>query len=862
MENKEIRLTKNSKTILERRYLLRNDYREIIETPKELFMRVARSVALAEKEEERERYEQEFFNMMAEFEFLPNSPTLMNAGTELGMLSACFVIPVIDSIEGIFDAVKNVAVVHRLSGGTGMSFSELRPAGDLVSKTKGKASGPLSFMTVFNAATETIIAGGKRRGANMGTLRVDHPDIEEFIVAKDIEGNLSNFNISVTLTDKFMDAYRKGYDFDLINPKNGEVKKTVRAKEIFDKIVKQAWKNGEPGVIFIDTINKFNPTPEVGEIRSVNPCVLEGTKIQTPKGERNVESIGIGEEITTTLGVGKVKEIEIHENVEVYKVKFNSNKEVICTLSHQFYAKKTLNAEFKPMMLRELSKRDYVKTLEGYDIITDIEKHGFGKVYDLYEPESDTWLTNGYVSRGCGEQPLLPNESCNLASINLSKMVKRNDKEKYELDVDRLKEVTHLGVRFLDDVISVNKFPLQEIKIMTEENRKIGLGVMGFADMLIKLGIRYDSEEAVKMAKKVMKIIQDEAFAYSIELAKERGEFPNFNKSIYKDKQKIRNATRTTIAPTGTISMIAGCSSGIEPLFAIVYTKTVLDDDKLIEVNPLFEEIAKEKGFYSKELMERIAKKGTVQGMIDVPIDIQEIFVAAQDISPEWHIKIQAAFQQYVDNAVSKTCNLPNDATEEDIRKIYEMAYDLGLKGITVYRDGSRDRQVVETRERAIKDKNKRLRPRVTIGQTEKINTGCGGLYITTNQDKEGLFEVFIQMGKAGMCATSQNEAIARLISLGLRSGIQLSEVVEQLKGIRCPMPTYDEDGKLIESCADAIAKVLRNRGNVILEELEAQMEAIPLEKEEKPRCPECQGVLTYEEGCIMCKACGYSKCG
>ncbi|KAA0002002.1 MAG: vitamin B12-dependent ribonucleotide reductase [Thermoplasmata archaeon] len=750
------KLTKNALKVLEKRYLLKDENGKVIETPDQMFHRVAHDIALADEKygEDVKKTEREFYEIMSNLLFIPNSPTLMNAGTSIQQLSACFVIPIEDSMKSIFEAVKNTALIHQSGGGTGFSFSRIRPKGDIVKSTGGVASGPISFMKVFNAATDVIKQGGRRRGANMGILHVTHPDILEFIKCKDDPKELTNFNISVAVSDEFMEKVEKGEDYELINPRTKEQVGKLNAKEVFDMITEHAWRTGEPGIIFLDEINRHNPTPHVGMIESTNPC---------------------------------------------------------------------------------------------------------------------------------GEQPLLPYESCNLGSINLSKFVKGND-----IDWDALKDVVWKAVHFLDNVIDRNKYPIPQIKKMTLANRKIGLGVMGFADLLIQLRIPYDSEEALEMAEKIMKFIQDEARMASVELGKQRGSFPNFKGSIWDGKYPaMRNATVTTIAPTGTISIIAGCSSGIEPLFAISFMRNVLDKgDKLYEVNPYFEKIAKELGFYSDELMKKIAENnGSVKGIEEVPVEWQRIFVTALDIDPEWHVRMQASFQKYTDNATSKTINLREEASIEDVRKAYMLAYKLKCKGITVYRYGSRPEQVLVVKEEE-KEKGKgfvkpRPRPRPTVmwGVTRKMEVGCGNLYVTMNEDEHGLFEVFARLGKAGGCADAQLEAIGRLISLCLRSGIETRDIIKQLKGIRCPNPLLTRGGTIL-SCPDAIAKALEEHIEGKEKFEIARLEHFEKEEEEKEGediikpilqtekeapvgvCPECGSPLVYEEGCKICKNCGYSTCG
>ncbi|MFC1900386.1 vitamin B12-dependent ribonucleotide reductase [Chloroflexota bacterium] len=742
-----INLNENALRVLERRYLMKDSEGNPIETPEEMFRRVAKAIASAElvynPDADTGAIEADFYNIMTDLEFLPNSPTLMNAGRELGQLSACFVLPVEDSMESIFEAIKNTALIHKSGGGTGFSFSRLRPETDRVGSTGGVASGPVSFMRAFDTATDVIKQGGTRRGANMAILNVDHPDIEKFIVAKGDMSILTNFNLSVAVTNAFMDAVEAGTEYDLVNPHTKEVQRSVNAKEIFDKIVAMAWKTGDPGIVFIDRINDYNPTPQLGRIESTNPC---------------------------------------------------------------------------------------------------------------------------------GEQPLLPYESCNLGSINLSRMLKKVD-GKAEIDYEKLAGVIKTAVRFLDNVIDVNKFPLPEIENRTKETRKIGLGVMGFADMLIQMSIPYNTEKGLEIAYNIMKFVNDEAFKASVELGEERGVFPAFEGSIYDvpEGPGPRNASCTTIAPTGTLSIIAGCSSGIEPLFALSYIHNILDGAKMVEVNPFFEEVAKKGEFYSDVLMQQLATGTQLHTMSDIPDEIKNIFITAHEISPEWHIRMQAAFQKSTHNAVSKTVNFAEDATEEDIANVYLMAYREELKGITIYRDKSREEQPLSTGAAVKKEEPTVITPRerskVTQGTTEKVTTGCGSIYVTVNSDEEGLFEVFSSLGKAGGCATAQLEATCRLITLALRSGVDVASVVKQLRGIRCPSIAW-EQGKSVLSCADAIASVLErhigdgeesdSHGNIWLTSiLDDSGPAVNV----AGQCPECGSLLAYQEGCFVCYGCGYTKC-
>lgn len=729
---KKISLSDNAMIVLSKRYLKKNEKGKIVESPEEMFYRVAENIAQADKlydDANIEKTVKEFYDIMSNLEFLPNSPTLMNAGKRLQQLSGCFVIPIEDSMESIFQAIKDAALVHQSGGGTGFSFSNLRSKGSVVSTTNGRSSGPVSFMKVFNSATNVIKQGGTRRGANSALLRVDHPDILEFIKCKNDNNDLNNFNISVALTDDFMNFVIKDKDYELINSHTKKITERLSAKKVFDMIVKSAWKNGEPGIVFINEINQYNPTPNIGIIEANNPC---------------------------------------------------------------------------------------------------------------------------------NEQPLLSYESCNLGSINVSKFVK--DKR---IDFDKLKIVIHHAVHFLDNVIDMNKYPLKEIESMTKGNRKIGLGIMGFADMLILMDISYGSDEALIIANDLMKFISKEADVASIDLAKKRGSFPNFADSLLISSfECIRNATRTTIAPTGSISIIANCSSGIEPLFAVSYVKKVMDDDKLIEVNSIFKSIMKNRGYYSDDLMERISKVGTIKNIEPVPNDIKKLFVTALDISYSQHIKIQSVFQKYTNNGVSKTINMSYDATIEDVKNAYLLAYKKKCKGVTVYRDGSRDNQTLNINLDGKKDKGEkviskyRLRPDVIKGFTEKIVTGCGNLYVTINEDDNLVFEIFTQMGKGGGCPSSQLEAIGRLVSLAFRSNINPNIVVKQLRGISCHKPIWC-NGKHIKSCSDAISKVIERYMNV---KGNVNYDLVNIKK--GYMCPDCNNdSMEISEGCVKCLICGYSKC-
>ena len=758
-------ITENAKTVLEKRYLIRDAQGKALETVPQLFQRVASAIAQADRnydpQADVEKTAQEFYDTMTDLRFLPNSPTLMNAGRELGQLSACFVLPVGDSMEEIFEAVKQAALIHKSGGGTDFSFSRLRPRGSVVNSTGGVASGPISFMKVFNTATEAVKQGGTRRGANMGILQVDHPDILDFISCKSDNNEINNFNISVAITEGFMQAVLAGEDYPLIDPRTKQEVGRLNAREVYDKIVDAAWRNGEPGIVFIDRLNRDNVVPSQGRIESTNPC---------------------------------------------------------------------------------------------------------------------------------GEQPLLPYESCNLGSINLAQMVKGEKKK--EIDWDKLGQTVDTAVHFLDNVIDVNKYPIPEIDRVTKLTRKVGLGVMAFADLLMLLGVPYNSQEGVEIGQQIMGFIQRRAKEQSRRLAETRGAFPLFGESIYKDETPIRNATVTTIAPTGTLSIIAGVSGGVEPVFAFAFIRNVMDGDELIEVNPLLRRRLEERGLYSDELMKKVIAQGSLQHIEEIPQDIKDVFVCAHDVSPQWHIRMQAAFQKHTDNAVSKTVNFPHSATREDVDKVYRLAYELGCKGVTIYRDGSRGSQVLnigkvskeaksdeapQAAPSSAQQQNRlepRPRPAVTMGITEKVKIGCGNLYVTVNYDENGICEVFTNTGRHGGCP-SQSEATARLVSIALRSGIDVQTIIGQLKGIRCPS-TIRQPGMKVTSCPDAIAraieKVMRsqNGGQMpsAVQEMERELNQGAQEEEMDHSiagmrfCPECGAPVVHEGGCVICRQCGYSKCG
>lgn len=741
--------------VLRERYLARQGD-TVLETAEGMCWRVAGEMASVEEKwgkgaEEIYDIASQFHELIVDGFFLPNSPTLMNAGKQNGLqYSACYVLPVGDSMEEIFEAVKAAAIIHKSGGGTGFAFSRLRPQDATVRSTGGKASGPISFLRVFNGATEAVKQGGTRRGANMGILRVDHPDIVEFIESK-LDGGITNFNISVAITEKFMEALRQDKEYDLVAPHTKEVVGRLRAREVFDRIVRAAWQTGDPGLFLVDRCNagRANPTPTLAEVEATNPC---------------------------------------------------------------------------------------------------------------------------------GEQPLYPNEACNLGSINLAKFFKvAAGNGKGTIDWNELERVVRLSVRFLDNVIDANPYPLPEIDASVKANRRIGLGVMGWADVLFELGIPYDSEEALNLAGEVMRFLEEKGHDESARLAEARGPFPNWPRSIYQDERPLRNSTVTTIAPTGTISIIANCSSGIEPVFALAFSH-IVGDRHLTFINPIFERVAKARGFYSEELMKAVAEHGTVRGLVGIPDDVQRVFVTAHEIDTEWHVRMQAAFQKYTDNGVSKTINLPNTATEEDVERAYLLAYELGCIGITVFRDGCKGEQVLHV---GTKKKGEakptgevgiRIEPRpdVVPGKTYRIQTPVGTAFITVNDNGKGAgepFEVFVSVGKAGSETMAHAEALGRLISLILRLPLpkqmsaqdRVAGIVGQLSGIGGGRP-LGFGRKRVLSLPDALAQALAQHVG-LAEVTEHKRTDVALTKV-GDLCPDCQqATLVNEEGCRKCYSCGFSEC-
>ena len=758
----EPQLTENAHTILKTRYLLGD------ETPQDLFLRVARAVAEPEEPEIRERWADTFYELMASTKFLPNSPTLFNAGTGQGTLSACFVLPVEDTMESIMEAARASAMIQKYGGGLGYSFSKLRPRGSGIKTTQGKACGSIAVLKMLSSLSDMITQGGKRHGANMGILDVSHPEILDFIHMKDDDATAQNFNISVAISDAFMKAVQNNEDWDLVVPegsgdnKAGEVVRTLPARQIWQEIIQSAWKTGDPGLYFIDEANRSNPTPHLGRLESTNPC---------------------------------------------------------------------------------------------------------------------------------GEVPLLANEACNLGSIDLGKFVVE-ESDGFRFDFESLRDVSSIAARFLDDVVTVNSFPTVEVKKAVDTTRKTGLGVMGWHDALIQMGIPYESEQALELGAKVMATINDAAREVSLELAVERGPYPGW-KAQSEDDLPIRNATRTCIAPTGTISAIAGASSGIEPIFALAFVKNVLDGKHLREVNEQFLRVAHQRGFYSEQLMDEVAKTGSCQHIDAVPDDVKALFKVANEIKVDAHVNMQAVFQAHTDLAVSKTINMANSATADDVESAYWLAYNNHCKGITIYRDGSKSMQVLEVQRdkpeseavaqaEATVARVKRERPLQMHGITERMRTGHGNTFVTINLDQDGQpFEVFTTLGKAGSCDSAHLEAIARLVSLALRSGVPAEEIVDQLQAITCH-PVWDQ-GVMVRSVPDALAQVLRKHATPGAQETEesygaqlgfpvnngnghanghGKVEAYQPVSAVGFSCPECGGPVAFQEGCVICQVCAWNQCG
>ncbi len=1143
INSRSTELTENSEVVLRRRYLSKDREGNVLEDPDGMFRRVARNLSMAElnyppvTEVDRQAVEDEFYGLMRRLEFMPNSPTLMNAGRELQQLSACFVLPVGDSLDSIFERVKETALIHKSGGGTGFSFSRLRPEGDVVGSTGGVASGPVSFINAFDAATDVVKQGGTRRGANMGILNVDHPDVLRFIHSKEDGAHLVNFNISVAVTEDFMQRVERDQSYALVNPRTGDITGQLNAREVFQEMVQMAWQTGDPGIVFLDRINRDNPNPQLGKIESTNPCITSDTWIHTVKGPRQVADL-VGTEFSALVDgspagsgpsgffatgrkpvvwlntiegyklrltrdhqvrkvssrtryslkyewvpAGELKagdEIKLHDHRDVpqwggkyteeqgYLIgllvgdgTLKEDKAVISAWPGEMDASGATRPGVTTVMerakaatetmprrsdyagwtavadrgeyrlatgaLRSLalelgmkpgskaitpavegaSAAFYVGFLRGFfdadgtvvgtqekgvsvrlsqsnaarleavqrmllrlGIVSQIyrerrpagermlpdgkgasrpyyvqsqhelvmsnenvarfanlvgffdsekqaklEAHldcykrqmnrerfvarvesvrddGYEDVFDVEVPGCNAFDANGLYVHNCGEQPLLPFESCNLGSLNVARMVKYLDDD-VVMDWDRLAGAVRTGVRMLDNVIDMNNYPLDEIEEMSKKTRRIGMGIMGFSDLLVQLGIRYDSEEALELGGQVMRRIQDETYKASMELSESRGTFPAWEGSVYNQPgnvRRMRNSAPVTIAPTGTISIISGASSGIEPLFALSYVRNVMDNTRLVEGNPYFEAVARSEGFYSQELMEQLAETGTLHDL-EVPEWVKDVFRTSHDITPEWHVRMQAAFQQYTDNSVSKTINFPTTATVEDVAEAYRLAYETGCKGITVYRDGSKEGQVLSTGQTGAAGEETadaqagptvrvpRERPRQIQGITERVHTGHGNMYVTINFQEEGKpFEVFSTLGKAGGCDSAQLEAISRLASLALRSGVSVEDVVEQLRGITC-CPFWDE-GTLVRSGPDAVALALQRYIEGDAEKSErTESQSVQMQFMPEPiyhngngnghvgaaptarKCPDCNTPVIYQEGCLMCISCGWNKC-
>ena len=897
---KKIVLTDTAETVLKRRYYIKNSNGNTVEDWEALCKRVAKAIASVESNsEDRINYEQLFFKMIYNLDVLPNSPCLMNAGTELSQLSACFVLPVEDSMDGIFTAIRNGALVNKSGGGTGYDFSKIRPKNSTVLSTQGVASGPLSFMTIFNESTNVIKQGGKRRGANMGCLRIDHPDIIDFIEAKQDQTKYTNFNLSVAITDNFMEAVKNKQDFSLIDPNTKKIVGTINAEKTFNRIIELAWYNGEPGILFIDAANRNNPTPQIGNFAATNPCWEGNTKVWTSEGPKRFIDLAQSGDDVLVLSQDDAGRLcykmmrnprKTASNAELVEITFDNGAKVTCTPNHNLYLR-----DGRKVQAKDLQHGDSVASLYRYNAkevgcssYTVCKRLGWerpetvnhkvvsvvnlGTRKDVYNGTVDD--THRYfvmcgendaiLSANCGEQWLLPFESCTLGSINLSNFI-TYDTLTYKNRVDwlRLKYITNQAVRFLDNLIDCNKFPIPEIHNQTHLTRKIGLGIMGLHDMLIQLEIPYASKEGQELAAEVMNYIHKTALAYSEYLAEIKEPFPAYDPDINAYKPR-RNASLTSIQPTGTVSMIADCSSGCEPYFSIVMMKNVMDNDHLIMVNKHFEQVAKREGFYSKELMEKVAKSGTVIGHSEIPIKYQNIFRTAQDISPKQHIQMQSILQNNgVDSSISKTINLPNNATKEDVYKSYFQAWESGCKGVTVYRDGSRDNQVLNTLNQENKKENnikeeiqetyknnevipykKELADILNAKRYRLVGSDNLTIYVIVCFDEyENPVEVFAKFPFDNQCDSKDKSTmwttLCRVISLALRCSIPIEEIIKQL----------DKSSGHMNDLPAQLSKLFKTFVSTT-------------QKGFSSKCPECGcKSMIFEEGCENCKSCGYSKC-
>jgi ribonucleoside-diphosphate reductase alpha chain len=886
-------LSETALDVLARRYLLKDSGGDVVESPPKLFWRVAWHVAKAEAEYPESPWHEDvvglavkFYDLMATGRFLPNSPTLMNAGTDMGQLAACFVLPVEDSMEGIFSTVMHAALVHQTGGGTGFSFSRLRPQGARVRSTQGVASGPVSFARVFDIATEQVKQGGKRRGANMGVLRIDHPDIVEFIQAKDEPGMLENFNLSVGVTNEFMEALTDRRPFALRDPATMDVVKEVDPEDIWSLLVGSAWKRGDPGVLFLDTINADNPTPDLGKIEATNPCVTGDTMV-------TILEPGVGPKDV------RIEDI-LGEQVEIWAMGKDGAERYFTTTDKGFFStgrKHILHVRTREGHILRLTPDHLVGTLpmnhsiawkEAHDLqpgdkirtetggadnpsgemfatVAEIYQYGTVEVFDVQVPGANCFFANGLLVHNCGEVPLLPYEACNLGSINLAAYCATTQvvgRKIVEIDMDSLLRDVSLCVRFLDNVIDVGKYPLPQIEDAVRATRKIGLGCMGVADMLFQLGIPYNSQKAVDFCANIWNQVNIRAWEESATLAKERGKCPALPGCKY------RNATISTVAPTGTLSIIAGCSSGIEPAFSLAFERRIMDDDVYREVNPVFLKTLKASHPDTfQDILDSIIAGERLQDNFNVHEKIRDVFVTAMDIEPVWHLQMQAVFQAYTSNAVSKTINLPYHASREQVDEIYRTAWEKGCKGVTIFRDGCRGQggQVLSTTGASTPKEESpatpatrepRQRPDELHGVTRRMKTGLGTLYLTVNEMDGRPFEVFATIAKSGRSAAAKAEAVGRLVSLALRSGISVEEIVKQIEGIGGEYQVFREKG-LVLSIPDAVAQMLKKWTDRPAGPPATTPSFCP-----NQTCPDCGHPLAFKEGCQTCESCGWTKCG